>query len=74
MSEKENLYKILGVSENATRDDIKKAYRGLSLKYHPDRNPLPDATEKFKLINEAYEILGDEEKRKQHSLVKILNS
>jgi DnaJ homolog subfamily B member 4 len=68
MSKKENLYTILGVNENATRDEIKKAYRGLSLKYHPDRNPSPDATEKFKLINEAYETLGDDDKRKQYEM------
>jgi len=68
MSEKENLYSVLGVNENATRDEIKKAYRGLSLKYHPDRNPSPDATEKFKIINEAYEILGDEQKRRQYEM------
>jgi DnaJ family protein B protein 4 len=68
MSDKESLYSVLGVNENATRDEIKKAYRGLSLKYHPDRNPSPDATEKFKTINEAYEILGDEQKRKQYEM------
>jgi len=63
-----DLYKILGISENATHDQIKKAYRSLSLKYHPDRNPDPEATEKFKSINEAYEILGDEQKRKQYEM------
>ena len=69
MSEQtENLYKILGVSENASQDDIKKSYRALSLKYHPDRNPDPTATEKCKKMNEAYEILGDEQKRKQYDM------
>jgi DnaJ family protein B protein 4 len=68
MSEKEDLYKVLGLSENASHDEIKKAYRSLSLKFHPDRNPSPDATERFKLINEAYEILGDEQKRRQYEM------
>jgi DnaJ-class molecular chaperone len=69
MSEQtEDLYKILGINENATHDEIKKAYRGLSLKYHPDRNPDPTATEQFKKINEAYETLGDEQKRKQYEM------
>jgi len=64
----ENLYKILGVNENASQDEIKKAYRKLSLQYHPDKNPLPEATEKYKIINEAYGILGDEQKRKQYEM------
>jgi DnaJ-class molecular chaperone len=68
MSEKEDLYKVLGINENASHDEIKKAYRGLSLKFHPDRNPSPEATEKFKQINQAYEILGDEQKRKQYEM------
>jgi len=68
MSEKEDLYKILGVNENASHDEIKKAYRALSLKLHPDRNPSPEATEKFKQINQAYEVLGDEQKRKQYEM------
>jgi DnaJ-class molecular chaperone len=69
MSEKtEDLYTILGINETASHDEIKKAYRGLSLKYHPDRNPDPNATEKFKQINEAYEVLGDEQKRKQYEM------
>jgi DnaJ-class molecular chaperone len=69
MSEKtEDLYTILGINETASHDEIKKAYRGLSLKYHPDRNPDPIATEKFKQINEAYEVLGDEQKRKQYEM------
>jgi DnaJ family protein B protein 4 len=68
MSQKEDLYKVLGINENASHDEIKKAYRSLSLKFHPDRNPSPDATEKFKQINEAYETLGDEQKRKQYEM------
>jgi DnaJ family protein B protein 4 len=68
MSEKDDLYAVLGINENASHDEIKKTYRSLSLKFHPDRNPSPDATEKFKLINEAYETLGDEQKRKQYDM------
>jgi DnaJ family protein B protein 4 len=64
----DNFYKILGVSENATHDEIKKAYRSLSLKFHPDRNPSTEATELYKKINEAYAILGDEQKRRQYEM------
>lgn len=64
----ENFYKILSVNENANHDEIKKAYRKLSLQYHPDKNPSPEATEKYKTINEAYSILGDEQKRKQYDM------
>lgn len=61
---KKNFYDILGVDKNASQDDIKKAYRNLSKKYHPDRNGGDDS--KFKELNEAYDILGDETKRKQY--------
>lgn len=56
-------YKILGINRNATDDEIKKAYRKLALQWHPDRNKLPDAEEKFKEVAEAYEVLSDRKKR-----------
>ncbi|MBP7176607.1 MAG: J domain-containing protein [Thermoclostridium sp.] len=60
-------YKVLGVEKDATQDAIKKSYRKLAKKYHPDANPgNKSAEEKFKEINEAYEVLGDPEKRKKY--------
>ncbi len=62
-------YQILGVPKNATTDEIKKAYRSLAFKYHPDRNPGDKAAEeKFKQISAAYDVLGDETKRKNYDL------
>lgn len=63
MANKRDYYEVLGVSRDATTADIKKAFRTLAKKYHPDVNKSPDAEEKFKEINEAYEVLGDEKKR-----------
>jgi len=63
-----NFYDVLGVSKDANETDIKKAYRSLSLKYHPDRNPDEEATRKFQEINEAYETLGDKSKRQQYDM------
>ena len=64
-----NFYEILGVSETASQEDIKKAYRKLSLQYHPDRNNnSAESTTKFQSISAAYEILGDENKRRQHDM------
>lgn len=61
-------YDILGIPKDATEEQIKKAYRSLSLKYHPDRNSEPDASDKFKEINEANEILSDPEKRQEYDM------
>ncbi|XP_055385687.1 dnaJ protein homolog 1 [Condylostylus longicornis] len=58
-----DFYKILGINKNSTDDDIKKAYRKLALKYHPDKNKTPEAEERFKEIAEAYEVLSDKKKR-----------
>ncbi len=63
----EDFYKILGVEKNASAQDIKKAYRKLALKYHPDRNPNDKvAEEKFREVSEAYEVLSNEEKRAKY--------
>ncbi len=61
---KKDYYEILGVSRDAPSDEIKKKYRKLALKYHPDKNKSPEAEEKFKEISEAYAVLSDDEKRK----------
>ncbi len=59
-------YQILGVDRNASTDEIKRAFRQLALKYHPDRNPDPSAADKFKEAAEAYEVLSDPEKRARY--------
>ncbi len=66
MAAKQDYYDLLGVSKTASEEELKKAYRKLALKYHPDSNPgNKEAEEKFKLINEAYAVLSNPEKRKQ---------
>lgn len=66
MAGKRDYYDILGVSKSASAGDIKKAYRKLALEWHPDRNKSAAATEKFKEITEAYEILSDPKKRETY--------
>ena len=61
-----DFYKVLEVDEKATQEDIKKSYRKLSLKYHPDKNPATE--EKFKEISQAYETLGDNDKRREYDM------
>lgn len=66
--EQEDYYKILGIKKDATEAEVKKAYRKLALKWHPDKNPnnREEAEEKFKKINEAYSVLSDKNKRNQY--------
>lgn len=63
---KRDYYDILGIEKNASKQNIKKAYRKLALKYHPDKNKEPGAEEKFKEISEAYAVLYDDEKRRMY--------
>ena len=65
---KRDYYEILGIDKNASKAEIKKTYRKLALKYHPDKNPNKDAEEKFKEISEAYAVLYDDEKRKMYDM------
>ena len=65
----EDLYKILGVEKTASQDEIKKAFRKMAMKYHPDKNPGDKvAEENFKKLNAAYSVLGDEDKRRQYDM------
>ena len=64
---KQDFYEILGISKGASAAEIKKAYRKMAVKYHPDKNPGDsEAEEKFKLAAEAYEVLSDENKRARY--------
>ena len=67
MAEKRDYYEVLGVGKNATKDELKKAYRKLAIKYHPDKNPGDkEAEEKFKEAAEAYDVLSDDDKRRRY--------
>ena len=59
-----DLYGVLGVARGADQDTIKKAYKDLARRFHPDRNPSPAVVDRFKEINAAYDVLGDAEKRR----------
>ena len=64
---KRDYYEVLGVAKNAAEDDIKKAYRKLAMKFHPDRNPDDKTAEdRFKEVKEAYEMLSDASKREAY--------
>lgn len=69
MATKKDYYETLGVSKNASKEEIKKAYRKLARRYHPDLNPGKEAEEKFKEIQEANEVLSNEEKRKNYDML-----
>lgn len=59
-------YSVLGVSPAATADAIKMAYRRLAAQFHPDKNPSPDAADRFRLVQQAYEVLSDAARRKSY--------
>jgi len=63
---KKDFYEVLGIEKNATQADIKKAYRKMSMKYHPDKNKEHDSTEQFKEVQEAYDVLSDVDKKSQY--------
>ena len=68
---KRDYYEVLGLQKGASDDEIKKAYRSLAKKYHPDINKEPGAEEKFKEINEAYDTLSDPDKKARYPHLRI---
>ena len=65
-NQKRDYYEVLGISNSASDEEIKKAYKKMALKYHPDRNKEADAESKFKEVNEAYSVLSDKEKKERY--------
>src|SRR6266513_2535051 len=75
MAQTKDFYAVLGVPASATQDEMKKQYRKLAAKHHPDKNANdPKAAERFKEISEAYQVLGDAEKRKQYDEMRRLGA
>ena len=75
MAHTKDYYAVLGVPASATQADVKKQYRKLAAKHHPDKNPNdPKSAERFKEISEAYQVLGDPEKRKQYDQMRQLGA
>src|SRR5690242_18792177 len=75
MAQNKDFYAVLGVPASASQDEIKKQYRKLAAKYHPDKNQNdPKAADRFKEISEAYQVLGDAEKRKQYDQMRQLGA
>src|SRR3954469_22319624 len=75
MATNKDYYAVLGVSASASQDEIKKQYRKLAAKHHPDKNQGdPKASDRFKEISEAYQVIGDEEKRKQYDQMRQLGA
>src|SRR5215218_4851804 len=75
MAQTKDYYNVIGVPSSATQEEIKKAYRKLAAKHHPDKNPTdPKAAERFKEISEAYQVLGDADKRKQYDQMRQLGA
>ena len=67
MAEKRDYYEVLGLQKGASEEEIKKAFRKMAMKYHPDKNPgNKEAEEKFKEVNEAYSVLSDPDKKSKY--------